>query len=128
MSPTPIAARRGRSDLPRVTVTAPEKSRQVRIAFNPALVEKFELAAVTHLYVEHDEEKQTLRFIPSEAVHDGIDAHKLLLDGGVKEGETPRNARTLLPSKASMPFLPPGRYDVKGLRNGGFAFTYGQGA
>jgi hypothetical protein len=126
MSPTPIAARRGASDVPRVRVTAPEKARQVRIAFNPALVERFELAKATHLFLEHDEEKQTLRFIPSEAIRDGVDAHKLLQDGGVKEGESPRTSRILLPSKAALSFLPTRSYDVKALRNGGFSLFYGR--
>lgn len=127
MSPTPIAARRGASADPRVRVTAPEKSRQMRLAFNPALVERFELGKATHLYLEHDEEKETLRFIPSEAIHEGVDAHKLLFDGGMKEGEA-RASRILQISKAAMAFLPLRSYDVKPLRSGGFVIAYGKDA
>ncbi len=117
-----IAAKRALADGPRVNVSAPASSRQVRVGFNAALVEKAGLADVTHVAIDHDEAKQRLKFIPSaEAEYGGVPAHKLLTDGGKKTA-----ARIVLVARSKIGFLLPGAYEPSTLRSGkGFDIYYG---
>jgi hypothetical protein len=119
-----IPIRRGATSEPRVSVTSPDKSRQLRIAFNPALVEKLDLTSFTHVALEHVEEKKHVRFfLLQSSMRDGVNAAKLLADGGSKRE---MKSRILLIAKTTLPFLPARAYEVHMLRNGaGFAIHYG---
>ena len=116
-----IAAKRAVTNGPRVNVSAPATSRQIRVAFTRALVEKAGLAEVTHLAIDHDEAKKKLRFIPAEAEYGGVPAHKLLSDGGKKTA-----ARIVLIARTKLGFLPPASYEPQAIRRGkGFEIYYG---
>jgi hypothetical protein len=100
-----IAAKRGRSPEPRISVTGRPDSIQVRVAFNPAVVEKMGLSDFGFVALDHDEPKRRLRFIPSAATYSGAAAHRLLSDGG----KATASRILLVPTKA-IPFLPKGHY------------------
>lgn len=113
------------SSKPRVTVTTPRKGAAVRIAFNPALVEKAELGEVTHLAIEHDAEKKHLKFRPSEVQYEGTPAHKLQVEGKRTEESAANRTRMLLMPREALGFLPVRPYEVHFLRSGVFAIHYG---
>jgi hypothetical protein len=120
---TIIAAKRGRSDEPLVTVTAPKSAAQVRVAFNAALVKQVHLDGSSHLALVHDDVRRTLRFVPSGPSFEDVHAHKILFDGGKKTA-----SRMVLVARPALSFLPRRAYAPKALKDGAFEIAYGEGS
>jgi hypothetical protein len=109
-----IPAKRGASDEPRVSVTAPKSSKQTRVAFNGALVQKAKLTEFGYVGLEFDEKRKKLRFVPSASFYEGQPAHRLLNDGG--NNKTP--SRIVLLPRGGLEFLVPRAYEPVFVRDG----------
>jgi uncharacterized protein (TIGR02391 family) len=110
-----LIANRSPPKSPAVSITAPARSTQVRIAFNAALVREASLQDVPYMAIDFDEKRQRVTFISTPSrEYQGVVAFPLMPDGGPSSSKTDSKAlygpKTLL----SMLYLQaPRHYDPK---------------
>ena len=116
-----------RRQIPTVSVTGKPGHRQLRIAFNAALVRAAKLDGFEFMAVESGTDGD-VRFIPSKTIlyrskkgEEG-QAFSLSPDGGNKGG----TARALYVSKATFSFLPTGKYSSVINKDNSITISYGE--
>jgi uncharacterized protein (TIGR02391 family) len=88
-----LIANRSPPKSPAVSITAPARSTQVRIAFNAALVREAVLQDVPYMAIDFDEKRQRVTFISTPSrEYQGVVAFPLMPDGGPSSSKTASKA------------------------------------